>query len=509
MAPAAGVRTVAAVSVSSRIAPRPRRGDDVDDVLVFEHRDRGFALIGGHGRGAGWAGIVELDEPSAGLVGRAWGGGTIVHAAGARPVQVAGPYYARHAAAIPVGQRHVVVLGGRAPLAMRDTDLVRFAAEMVDAFQGVPIDKLLADELELVQALRSLMAYRPENVRDTLRHIATVACQALSCEVALIGVEHEGDTLLEGINVDGSPPAAIGDEIDRLLARHAFASGPRVEQAASVTTMCGVEVVSTLTLPLGAARALGALALGHAAARPRGFTSLCQRIGRAMAEASELLITQAVARERLAAERDLLARVSGTDALTGVGNRRTWDEASLAVLASPDPVQAYVVSVDLDGLKQTNDRYGHAAGDALIRGAANLLKSSVRETDLVARVGGDEFLVLLRPADANTARRVARRIRRAEQAWRVTQHSLTPRVSLGLARVPGNDVEAAHRAADRRMYANKRRRAAAASAAKRPAREMRRRAAQRPAARGSQRVSTASEGLTEPAIASQRTSLKF
>jgi diguanylate cyclase (GGDEF)-like protein len=214
-----------------------------------------------------------------------------------------------------------------------------------------------------------------------------------------------------------------------------------------------------MSLPLGAPPIHGVLALGHARSHARGFTSLCQRIGRAMAESAELLIAQAVAREQLASERDLLARVSGTDPLTGVANRRAWDSETAAVAAQDRSQCGFVIVCDLDGLKETNDRYGHAAGDALIRGASSLLQSCVRGTDLVARVGGDEFAVLLRGASAATAAGIRQRIRRAEGLWRVTEHSLSPRLSLGVAEVVDGDIAAALQTADARMYADKRRRA--------------------------------------------------
>ncbi|MET1231376.1 MAG: GGDEF domain-containing protein [Candidatus Limnocylindrales bacterium] len=151
-----------------------------------------------------------------------------------------------------------------------------------------------------------------------------------------------------------------------------------------------------------------------------------------------------------------------TDALTGGANRRAWDDEVAAWHSRADHPDAYVLSCDLDGLKAVNDHYGHAAGDALIRGASNLLRACVREGDLVARVGGDEFVVLVSPADSTAVRRVTARVRRAQRAWRVTEHGLTPRLSMGHARVPADgDLEGARAAADRAMYASKRRRAAA------------------------------------------------
>jgi hypothetical protein len=102
-----------------------------------------------------------------------------------------------------------------------------------------------------------------------------------------------------------------------------------------------------------------------------------------------------------------------------------------------------VLTCDIEGLKAVNHRYGHAAGDALIRAASNLLSSSVRDRDVVTRMGGDEFAVLLNGADLTVALGVRRRMRRAERRWRITEFGIRPRLSIGVAAVAGNDVEAA------------------------------------------------------------------
>jgi diguanylate cyclase (GGDEF)-like protein len=438
---------------------RPRTGGQPlapEDVLVFDRSETTFDLVGGSGRGAGWAGIVEVPVDDSCLITRAWAAAVPLRLDASRPRQVAGPYHARHALAVPVGHRYVVVIGSSRPIELSDAEAVRIAASAIDEAHGVPADKLLADELELVQAIRSLMAYKAENVRDTLRHIATVAAKALSCDVAVIRVDHEDHALTEAIDLGTAGRRPTGEEGHRL-----YTPSPDVivvEQASpSGRTLIGVELASQISVPIGTPPPLGSLVLGHATQRPRGFTSLCQRIARAVAEAAELLITQAIARERLASERDLLARISGTDALTGLANRRAWDDEAER-LRMVEPLEGHVISVDLDGLKVANDRYGHVAGDALLRATANLLSSTIRNTDLAARLGGDEFAVLLTHADARVARRVRARIRRAERVWRITEHGLAPRLSIGLAPLVDNDLEAARGAADARMYANKRRR---------------------------------------------------
>lgn len=428
------------------------------DVLVFERVATGFSLIGGTGRGATWAGLVEVSDAEDSLVCRAWSTGVPARLSGRKPQHTVGPYYARHAVAVAVGDRHVVVVGSDRALPMTDADVTRLAVATVDRTQGVPADKLLADELELVHTLRALMAYRPENVRDTLRHVATVAAGALSCEIAVIRVEQDGNQVVESIGLDPESLSALedGSGSDPLWAD--MPDAPRVQQVAA-SDLPGADIVSSFSLPIGSQPALGMLALAHATARPRGFTSLCQRIGRAVAEAAELLITQATAREALASERDRLARASQIDAMTGLANRRAWDEEAQR-LASAGVARGHVVTCDLDELKQTNDRFGHPAGDELIRGAAAVLLASVRSTDLVARIGGDEFAVLLRDADSATTRRIRDRLRRAERRWGTDDRNLVLRLSMGVAPMCAGDLASARLEADRRMYANKRRRLA-------------------------------------------------
>jgi diguanylate cyclase (GGDEF)-like protein len=436
--------------------PTPFRADDT---LVFERRGSRFRLVGGTGRGESWADIVEIAPDEEPLVVRALRTALPVRVASDVPERVVGPYWAPHAILIPVGTDHLVAFGQAGPITASDATCIRAAAAAIADTEGVPAEKLLADELELVHALRELMAYQPQNVADTARHIATVAARALSCDVAAVG-----------INRDPAAFEEVGDGIDRdagtdgqtqaFLRRAAERREPLLEQVTEgVDGPWASDVVARLTVPIGS-EALGALAVGHGRARPRGFTLQCQRIGRALAESAELLLRQAIAREELAAERDLLRRATLLDPLTSVGNRKAWDDAAAAIeqVAYDDRPRFAVVSIDLDGLKAVNDRFGHPSGDTVLRAAANALLFVLREGDTIARVGGDEFLVLLVDADGQAAARIARRIDRAARSWRVTEHALVPEMSIGWAVDDGATVEAAVRRADARMYLAKRRR---------------------------------------------------
>jgi diguanylate cyclase (GGDEF)-like protein len=140
-----------------------------------------------------------------------------------------------------------------------------------------------------------------------------------------------------------------------------------------------------------------------------------------------------------------------TDALTGVPNRRAFlDRVGDAVVRAGRGERAVVCVVDLDGFKGVNDRDGHAAGDAVLRRVAAALGAAVRETDTVARMGGDEFAVLAAcpaPADDGAlAARLRAAVAEAGVACGVT-------ASVGCALVhPDDDVAGVVHRADAAMY---------------------------------------------------------
>jgi diguanylate cyclase (GGDEF)-like protein len=117
-----------------------------------------------------------------------------------------------------------------------------------------------------------------------------------------------------------------------------------------------------------------------------------------------------------------------------------------------------VISADLDNLKAVNDRYGHDAGDQLIRAAANLLRGHARGADRLARVGGDEFLILMPETDLRGAGRYLARVRSAIRRVQVTEVSAL-QLSFGAATASGNESLASVIVrADAAMYAAKKRR---------------------------------------------------
>ena len=119
------------------------------------------------------------------------------------------------------------------------------------------------------------------------------------------------------------------------------------------------------------------------------FLFLAEANTAALAEARRLA-------ERLDAAREAARREASTDALTGLANRRALEHAARALCAAGAAFG--LLSVDLDGFKAVNDRWGHEAGDAVLRAIADRLRRSGRDDDLAVRLGGDEFALLLRGA---------------------------------------------------------------------------------------------------------------
>ncbi len=113
--------------------------------------------------------------------------------------------------------------------------------------------------------------------------------------------------------------------------------------------------------------------------------------------------------ERLQCAREEAEQQALTDTLTGLKNRRAIDQDILAALAAREPFA--LMHADLDFFKAVNDTMGHAAGDHVLQEVARIMTNETREVDSVGRVGGDEFVILLKaPEDPEVIDRIARRI---------------------------------------------------------------------------------------------------
>lgn len=149
-----------------------------------------------------------------------------------------------------------------------------------------------------------------------------------------------------------------------------------------------------------------------------------------------------------------------TDALTELPNRRAFDDELSRRMAewgrNETPVN--VLMLDIDHFKKFNDRFGHAAGDAVLVEVARVLRTATRGSDLVARLGGEEFAVVLAGLEASEARRAAERIRKAvaATAFHYEGKSMRITVSCGVAQaLTEEEGTALVRRSDEALYASK------------------------------------------------------
>ncbi len=163
------------------------------------------------------------------------------------------------------------------------------------------------------------------------------------------------------------------------------------------------------------------------------------------------------ARERLVT----LERLADRDPLIPVANRRAFVRELTRTMSYSERYghASSVVYIDLNDFKEINDTYGHTAGDDALKHVADVLLKNVRDSDLVGRLGGDEFGVILEKSDAKAARKKADTLRKAILAapmmWQDTE--ITVNVAFGVYTFSGpEDAGHALAAADRDMYAHKR-----------------------------------------------------
>ena len=164
-----------------------------------------------------------------------------------------------------------------------------------------------------------------------------------------------------------------------------------------------------------AGTAAAAAVVMAAAAAPlvtlHGWRSLPGSALALLVPAASVAVTLAM-RERLESEREAMRRSALTDPLTGVANRRSLLYRIEYEIARHNRARRPfgVVMIDLDGFKQLNDRFGHPAGDDLLRDVAAAIMRVVRDQDTVARMGGDEFCVLAPETDPSGTHQLAERV---------------------------------------------------------------------------------------------------
>ncbi|MFN0147663.1 MAG: diguanylate cyclase, partial [Dehalococcoidia bacterium] len=224
------------------------------------------------------------------------------------------------------------------------------------------------------------------------------------------------------------------------LAADVFAAGTLGEGLAAYRTACE----RWFRLPTEDADGL-LVRIGNEAGPLRALLDLPEtgvRAGEILARANEALEMLSFMAEdehnKLEEERERLTAQASTDALTGLGNRRHFDAFFGRAFhqAVRDDAPLSLLMLDLDRFKGINDRYGHPAGDLVLRAAAGAIRESVRATDLAARYGGEEFAIVMPGTGAAGAFGLARRLRASIERLELDlgeEHGVHVTASLGVA----------------------------------------------------------------------------
>ncbi|HEX5938209.1 MAG TPA: diguanylate cyclase [Actinomycetota bacterium] len=330
-------------------------------------------------------------------------------------------------------------------------DLAELDARLVEPEQRTRLDRVRELIDERIRTFRDVMVVGQARTEASQERLATLLLHGQTITGTLRG-------LTEGMRDAADAVARHRVEARDRSAEHSF-------------------LIQVLALPAALASAM-VLLLGFTA-------SIVRRVGRMRANAERLeegtpLEAPDLARDELGTLSRALARTADhqselqeelrqlatVDELTGLANRRGFfalGEHEL-LLAARTRAAVALLFLDLDGLKVVNDEHGHACGDQLLEEAADVIRETVRSSDLAARLGGDEFCVLLMGDLELDAERVVERMRETE-----ARHNAAPgrrfavSFSIGLSAVPGGrtvTLEELIDAADEAMYADKRRKRA-------------------------------------------------
>ncbi|HSG93108.1 MAG TPA: GGDEF domain-containing protein, partial [Methylotenera sp.] len=133
--------------------------------------------------------------------------------------------------------------------------------------------------------------------------------------------------------------------------------------------------------------------------------------------------------------------LSKTDSLTGAINRRAFDDLLLKHYENRHEEKCFVMMLDIDNFKTINDNFGHQAGDDYLKAFVSSLKTAVRESDLVSRLGGEEFCVILSNLNQDKVLQIAERMCSLIQALSISSNckKITTTVSIGISEIDIGD----------------------------------------------------------------------
>lgn len=364
-----------------------------------------------------------------------------------------GPWMMRH-----VHDPHRAVLVARSPLPNGSLLTVMEASDRFAALMQLRQSYRLADRtssrlgLVIDASVAFAEAHDESKLADVLAGSTARAYGAEQSVVYLVD-ERDGFQLAAGENpfagmLDTESVKELASEVRQVLLLSSAADAEAVSPVlAEAMRRTGVEALLAAPIPRTEGSPYGFF--GCFFRHPRQFDQEAAPLAGAFASQAG----QALAALRLQRR---LAHAAMHDETTGLPNRRLLEEQ----FTGSTPVWANgiaVIFLDLDGFKRVNDRLGHLAGDEVLRETGRRLQEAVRDGDIVARYGGDEFVVVCEVADPATAHEIAERLRESVQRpFRVAGSIVNVGASIGVALAAshraGLSADQLVRAADQAMY---------------------------------------------------------
>jgi len=326
------------------------------------------------------------------------------------------------------------------------------------------LSRVHREQAKLYRAVQALAGASTE--AEVIEATVESAREVAAFDFAAVTLFHRKDGTHEIVAVSGEGASGLVERTFRHNAglvsmvvanRHALPYRGEYDPARQTVFAVGLappKFPSLLVLPLGVAdRVLGTLVLGSS--QTGAFSESVRPALEVLSSHMAISLSNARMVKRLEEQ-------ATTDGMTGLLNKRTLiaeAEKRLAAAARFKKVLSILVT-DIDHFKKVNDTYGHDVGDVVIKGMGEVLKRIKRDTDIVGRFGGEEFVIVCEHTDEAGARNLAERIRRELESttFQTELGPLSVTASIGVATFPvaGNDYAQLFKATDEALYVAKR-----------------------------------------------------
>jgi diguanylate cyclase (GGDEF)-like protein/PAS domain S-box-containing protein len=322
--------------------------------------------------------------------------------------------------------------------------------------------------IEMMRAVHDTINTARLDYESTVKNLLRLGCEFLHLDVGIVSDTRDGNYTVrflfpDDAGVQRGDVFSIGEtycdvalRADDVVATTSAGSDSRIQghpcyEKFELETYIGVPLVDR-------GKVTGTLNFSSPERREQPFSDLELELVRLLGSAIERLLVQDQFEQGLYRSRLDMERRALTDSLTGVPNRsHVFSEfEKLLAYREAEKSKASIALIDVDHFKRINDECGHQAGDAVLIRVAETLRGALRDGDLIGRVGGEEFLVLLPGSDLEDANAIMERVRSAIESSKTRlrdDREVSVTASIGVAECEaGQHVDDVYSRADRALY---------------------------------------------------------